>query len=113
MQGKGRGGEGEEGKGEAEQKHSSLGQADGIRACSDLAEVPRLSWDVSGEAAGWMDGLGRALLPPSAGTAWLLEIPAVCSARGARLPFHQRHNDCSYITQQPIQQPHSSGEKEN
>lgn len=28
MQGKGRGGEGEEGKGEAEQKHSSLGRAD-------------------------------------------------------------------------------------
>lgn len=60
-----------------------------------------------------MDGSGWALLPPSPGTAWLLKIPVLCSALGARLPFQHQHNDSSYITQQPIQQARSAEEKEN
>lgn len=96
------------GRGRQRRNTAALAGLAGIRAWNDLAQVPGsagMEWEGSR-----MDGFGWTLLPPSA---WLLKIPAVCSALGARLPFHHQHNDSSYITQQPIQQAHDSKEKEN
>lgn len=98
------------GKGEAEEKEALVGLT-AIRAWNDLAQVPTSAG--MGAEGSRMDGFGWALLPPLPGTAWLLKIPAACSAPGTRLPFQHQHNDSSYITQQPIQQAHSSKEKEN